>query len=484
MAETAPAPGTLDYNMQMPENQLQVGAFGNVLRTLAIMGGAGVAARGIQGIGDMLGAGDPPVPKPPIPQRLVPVPIARKKDPEEQGVKQAETPADRAKKDPVRYALLSARAARDDKAWFGRYSLDELERRYPVKQADNPLQPVLDAGAKTWQSMRESNPISSWLGSNVLNAAGGINPAGENRGWLNDLVFNQNATAPGEIPWYAPAMTAAAVGGVAGGYKLTDHLLDSSRHNEQKSELEYSKKRYQDALMGRTKTAAADGTPEADPLDRLYNAIEKRGLWNPLASSLGTLGVVGLMGGIGSGVLAYDYTRRGTAETATREALKERERQIYKQAPTALLAVPHEVDPDAEEPGLGDQIASGGMMTRDFLADLGRRAGEGAHRGYRAARGYLAGDDHDAEASNDPSSPTTAPHEQQLRVYKAANISAALSGTEQRLKQRAEAYYANIAAMQQQDGKGKPAAQPAEPQPYRPPSIAHSLQPQPAQPAA
>jgi hypothetical protein len=437
MADTAPAPGTLDYNMQMPENQLQVGAFNDVLRTLALAGGAGIAARGLQGIGDLLGGpGEPP--RPPIPQRLVPVPVPRKKDPEEAG----------------------------------------------VKLANNPLQPVLDAGARSLQSLRSSAPIGSWIGENVLNAVGGINPAGENRSGLNDLVFNQSATDPSHIPWYTPATIAAGVGGLAGGYKLTDYLLDGSRHNEQESELEHSKKRYQDALLGRTKSAAEGGGAD-DPLDRLCNALEKRGLWNPLGTALGTLGGIGLLSAIGSGALAYDYTRKGTAEAAIGEALKERERQIYKQAPTSLLAVPHEVDPDAEEPGLGDRVASGAMMTRDYLSSMGRRAGAGLHGGYRALRDRLSpGDDHDAEASNDPSSPTTAPHEQRLR-YKMANLAAAAMGTEQRLKQRAEAYYANIAAMQQQDGKGKPAAQAAEPQPYKPPSIAHALQPtQPAQPAA
>ncbi len=418
-----PEPVSRDAKMALPDNQLQVGAFGDVLKMLGATAGLGAAYRGARGLYDMATTPtDISTYRPPLPQRLVPVPVPKPKRPpgeeEEEGL-----PA-------IKVAGGPATA--------------------PATEFSNP------AG---WEAQQQANPVSSWLGSHIFNATGALRSPGTDRSVMGDWFFNQNAKDPSGMPWYHMAMPAAMTGGFYGGYKLTDYLLDKSRHNELDSELDYSRRKYQRALLGRGKTAS-EGESPVDELDVLYDALEKRGIWDWTAPLIGSLGAVGLAGAIGGGILSYDYTRRGNADTALQEALKERKRQIYRQAPAAMLAVPHEIDPDEEEPTWRDNLASGLALTRDQLGALASRAGEGisagaskAHEGYHALRERLS--------RPEPS-------------LKAAGVAAAAMATEQRLKQRAQAYYANIAAMQN-GGKDAKQAKPTEPAPYQPPSIAHSL---------
>jgi hypothetical protein len=200
-----------------------------------------------------------------------------------------------------RDAMLAAAAQQDKEAGFAKLAegaLDWLSR------------PVASAGGLLRQPGQAANPLQ--------NATGGW---GESSAW--------------RMPWAVPAGALALGGGLYGGWKLTDYLLDKTRSAEQESELEAARKDYENALAGRRKLAAAGAV--SSPLDELADRYEKRALWNELAGPalLGT-GALAL----GSGIGAYNWTRSLAEDKAVEEAVRQRQAQIAEQSPSPVMAIP------------------------------------------------------------------------------------------------------------------------------------------------
>lgn len=155
---------------------------------------------------------------------------------------------------------------------------------------------------------------------------------GEAVGWLRDNLGGWGQPDPKQMPWAYPAAALAGVGGLYGGWKLTDYLLDKTRSNEQESELDTARRDYEHALASRYKAAAAP-----TPLDRLADAAEKRGLWN---EALGTALLAGSgLAGL-SGLATYNWARGRSRAKAIEEAVRRRQAQLAEQAPNPVMAVP------------------------------------------------------------------------------------------------------------------------------------------------
>jgi hypothetical protein len=264
-----------------PPNQTQVEALNNIL---AWGGGAlalGAGARGLSGLGSFLNRNLGGGVQTPQRQSFVRIPVPVK-------VKTREE----------RDAMLAAAQEQEKEAGF-------------AKLAASATQTMAD-----WMGLlRRPNEIPGALHNAFA-------------GWNQADMLNK--------PWVLPTGAAAIGGGLYGGWKLTDYLLDKTKDVEQESELEEARKDYENALAGRRKVAAANAAPKA--LDALADLYEKRGGWWDQLKGTGLL----LGGGIalGSGLGAYNWTRSLAEDKAVEEAVKRRQSQITEQAPSPVMAIP------------------------------------------------------------------------------------------------------------------------------------------------
>jgi hypothetical protein len=174
---------------------------------------------------------------------------------------------------------------------------------------------------------------------------------GEAVGSLRNNLSGWGEEQWSKMPWAYPVGAAALGGGLYGGWKLTDYLLDKTRTREQESELDEARRNYEQALASRYKTADT-----ATPLDKLAAYAEKQGLWNE-ALGVGLLGG-GLLAGT-SALATYNWTRNRSRARAIEEAVKRRQAQLTEQAPTPVMAIPVPVsmrrhDPDEKRANMGE----------------------------------------------------------------------------------------------------------------------------------
>ena len=173
------------------------------------------------------------------------------------------------------------------------------------------------------------------LTATIADALGLIRRPGEQVGAIRDAIGGWNEPNLMQKPWAWAPTGAALGGGLYGGWKLTDYLLDKTKNMEQESELEAARKDYEDALASRRKIASAGAT--SSPLEILADRYEKRALLNE-GLGLGLLGLGAI--GLGSGVGAYNWTRSLAEDRAVEEAVKRRQAQIAEQAPSPVMAIP------------------------------------------------------------------------------------------------------------------------------------------------
>jgi hypothetical protein len=264
-----------------PSNQAQLDQLKNILTMGGTALAGGAALRGLSGLGQFLGRSLGGAPATPQRQSFVRIPV------------------------PVR---VRSKAERD--------------AMLQAAQADI----AKEAGFE-----KLAQGAFDWAAKHLGNAAGLFLKPGEQPGWLKNTItgWGQQATPP----WAVPAGLAAGLGGLYGGWKLTDYLLDKTRTAEQESEVDAARKEYEAALAGRRKIASAD----PDPLDALADRFEKQGLWNEL---LGGGLALGGLAALGSGLGTYRWMRSLSEDKAIEEAVKRRQAQIAEQSPSPIMAVP------------------------------------------------------------------------------------------------------------------------------------------------
>lgn len=159
-------------------------------------------------------------------------------------------------------------------------------------------------------------------------------PNGPRDGMVGFAMGDQAATA-NDIPWRIPVTLGALTAGGLGGWHLMDTALDATRRAEKESEVAEAERRYMEALQGASKRAGAE-----DPLDKLYNQLEKQG-------GLGTLAGLYLATALGTGALSgyttYNYTRENSKDKLLEKARKLRQAQLMQRGalPVAIKIQPN-----------------------------------------------------------------------------------------------------------------------------------------------
>jgi hypothetical protein len=284
-----------------PANALQADDIRKILGAALFAGAVGAGGRTIQGLHHFLRRNLAPPPKVPLRQSVIPVPVAVDKE---------------AAARPLRAVGLKLAAALEPPARFG------------------------------------SEP-GRWTAEHIAHLTGLMRPQGADWGPARNFVTGWNATSMGDKPWVIPAAAAAVGGGLSGGYKLTDWLLDKTRRREQDSELAEAKRRYEAALMGRFDKEAAAG---ADPLDELAASCAEKD------AALGTLAGLALLGmgtiGLGSGLASYNWARSRSRTKTLEEAIRRRQEALFAQSPRPIMAVPvPRPRPEGEKAGSVAQAA-------------------------------------------------------------------------------------------------------------------------------
>lgn len=274
----------LQAAMQDPSNRIRADVAGKILALGLGAAGAGVAARGIGGLSGLFQATQGPAPKVPARRRVI--------------------------------------------------RMDSLGVD-PTKQASGPLEAAAEAAA-TVKAAEEPLTGLSGMGAKALNAVGGIQQKGQEWGPIARTFWNPDATIPTSMPWTWLAAPAAAVGGLYAGHKLTDMALKPGEQAERDSELTAAKQRYEQAISGGSKMAAA--------LDEGADALlEKSGVasWTDLlARFAGPALLTGGAAAAGGAALGYRLGSADDDRQAMESALNERRKQLASESPPPLVVLP------------------------------------------------------------------------------------------------------------------------------------------------
>jgi len=179
--------------------------------------------------------------------------------------------------------------------------------------------------------------------------------------------FKQASIAErGHWPLYYPGLALAGTGGLYGGFKLMDMLLDSSRKSDLKSEVAAAKERFHKALLSQydpRRLVASEEIPEpktksvnyAAPesvksaafqkaLDDLYDAVAARQIAEKRASFWqhvpGAYLALASLLAAGSGAIAFGATRANSPSHLAGKAVKDRERMRWAVQPPEIKGVP------------------------------------------------------------------------------------------------------------------------------------------------
>jgi hypothetical protein len=169
--------------------------------------------------------------------------------------------------------------------------------------------------------------------------------------------------------WEIPTGIAAGAGGLFGGWKLVDWLMDKRRQMAMQGELDEAKKDYESALQDQYSSAMLSKGASAEPtLDDVFDHIsdpekmqaqmEKVGFsfipqsWKNTSGDVGH-GAAGayltaLMALTGlSGLGAYKWTKSKSRSKAMEKAIKKR--RMMRAAPQPITAIPQYTPPPRQE---------------------------------------------------------------------------------------------------------------------------------------
>lgn len=176
--------------------------------------------------------------------------------------------------------------------------------------------------------------------------------------------------APGEIPWYYPAVVGAGIGSLGLGWKGIDVLLNRERKKQRQSEISEARQDFHDAIMNQfdkpfpSKAAAEEsaGAKLSRDLDTLFDSFTKNAniladAWGYAKRAPGAYGVYAGLTGLASGAIVYDQFRKRQRRAVLERALKERERSRFMRSPPEIFAVPEMVQrPEEEEAPLAERV--------------------------------------------------------------------------------------------------------------------------------
>ena len=173
-------------------------------------------------------------------------------------------------------------------------------------------------------------------------------------------------SAPQNWWGYYPMLTAGGLGGLYGGWKATDALMDHRRKKELSSELEQAKQEYEQALRGTSKLG--------QDLDRLYDVLEKQAnLADDTGPLVGGLATVALLGALGSGGVTYGMTRKRDPSAIKERAKQQYRSEQYRRRPSPIFARPVPVAPSVNDAAPSEDELEGEPLDKVAGADWGER---------------------------------------------------------------------------------------------------------------
>jgi hypothetical protein len=158
---------------------------------------------------------------------------------------------------------------------------------------------------------------------------------------LLDFLKGQYAETTTGVPWAMPAAVGAGAGGLYGGWKLMDYILDRRRESRLDEELEAAKTEYEEALH-ETAKEAADGSLASD-LNQLYDNLHDCGektaaSWPEISGQ--AAGVYGTGAGLGALLMAligYTQGKKKQRRRLLERAQARRRREEYSRRPDPLF---------------------------------------------------------------------------------------------------------------------------------------------------
>lgn len=190
---------------------------------------------------------------------------------------------------------------------------------------------------------------------------------------MGGVGFDQPATVAN--PAWAPLVIPAGVGGVAGGWKLMDYILDARRKQELSEDLEGSRDDYAKALveqygplikknkepetvrMVRSKIAAdlaelskrVFDKAAAEPAGNWYDSLLPQN-WGPVNKATNTVlsGALttGSTAALATGIPTWLWLQKRREDAVTDKAIKERRRRQAEMDPAPFYAVPVPIGED------------------------------------------------------------------------------------------------------------------------------------------
>lgn len=167
--------------------------------------------------------------------------------------------------------------------------------------------------------------------------------------------LSQMAGLSTQVPWVMPAAMLAAGGGLYGGWKAVDKLLDARRRAAQEAEYEEAKREFETAIMDQYGKQGADSELRR-ALDGLFekasrfNDMVKSAFWPEVGNvALNSYGTYAGLTGLAAALWAYNQARQSNQSDVLRAAQSKRLAKRYAQRPPAIVAIPQPMRREEEE---------------------------------------------------------------------------------------------------------------------------------------
>ena len=182
------------------------------------------------------------------------------------------------------------------------------------------------------------------------------NPRDEERARRLGLkAANWKAASPW---WTLPGLVAAGGGGIYGGYKTMDFLMQNKRKADLEAEIAAARDRYHRALIDQYNPANVPSAEQVPTLDKRSELLRDLGkavdTIQEAAADFGkqadwkdnTIGLLATIGGLlagGAGMASYNWAKSRSTQKLLEDAIKARERERYARRPPEIYAVPQPV---------------------------------------------------------------------------------------------------------------------------------------------
>lgn len=164
-----------------------------------------------------------------------------------------------------------------------------------------------------------------------------------------DKLLDSTPTSEYSIPWVLPAHVAGGLGGAYTGWKLMDHILDKRRKSELDEQVDSAKNEFQQAILSQHErprsarfkigTENSLGAALDELAGKFFQKLATTG-GDVVGKSLGTYGTYAGLSALLAGSLAYGAAKKRQNRTLLERAQKEQLRRESEKHPIQVMARP------------------------------------------------------------------------------------------------------------------------------------------------